>query len=453
MALHEVLTVTKHLGQPSGVPELDATGIVKPAHLPVAPPIQAQGTYREFGGAVAFLSNLSFRVQAGRGVINGARVTWPQTDVTLTAADPSNPRQDSIVVVDNGDGTGTPTSIDGTPAASPPTPDLDELTQLFLAYAFVPAGATALTIGRTVIYDEDNDWASSDSGATVDPADATAPLTGTVSVRFTGATSGNYVRFTNGAAVSLADAKQLHFLLKPTAAFPNAKSIRVTWYLAGVKVGQSVTLETSHGFTKTSTASQLVAVPMSQFQIPATATVDRLEFAVTGGGANIGFQLDDVVVEATSTALTIITVGPASATQSGTVKTKTTVPDPVAALHDRPVALLFQFGDGANGTIMAGAKAHITIPHPMRAKSWHARHTDNAVGDSTYQVRKAASIAAAMAGVGGTQPSISGAIGAEDTNGLDWTALDFAAGEVVEVELLTITTAKAASLTIMANPT
>lgn len=432
-----------------GIPKLDTAGIVEPKYLPVAPPIQAQGTYREFGGVVAFLSNLSFRVQAGRGVINGARVTWPQTDVTLSAADPTNPRQDSIVITDNGDGTGTPTSIAGTPAASPPTPDLDELTQLFLAYAFVPAGATALTIGRTVVYDEDNDWTSSDSGATVDPADTTTPLNGTISVRFTGASAGNYVRFTNGSAISLADAKQLHFLLKPTAAFPSAKSVRVTWYLSGVKVGQSVTLETSHGFTKTSTASQLVAVPMSQFQIPATATVDRVEFTVAGGGTTVGFQLDDVVIEATSTALTIITVGPASATQSGTVKTKVTVPDPTAALHDRPVPVVFQFGDSLFNA-QVGMKIRARLGYAATFKSWHVKL--GASGSATFAVRTATGVTGTFSSVGGTAPSVTTALGAEDVNGLDWTTTGVLDGDWIEVELTSITTAADATFVLLVTP-
>lgn len=450
MATTEVLTVPKHLGQPSGVPELDALGIVKPSHLPVAPPLQAQGTYREFGGGVAFLSNLSFRVQAGRGVINGSRVTWPQTDVTLAASDPGNPRYDSIVIVDNGDGTGTPTAISGTAAAVPPTPDLDELTQLFLIYALVPAGATALTIGKTTIYDEDNDWTSSDSGAAVDPANATAPLSGTVSVRFTAAAAGQYVRFTNGGAVSLADAKQLHFLLKPTAAFPNAKSIRVTWSLAGAKVGQSVTLDLSHGFTKTSTASQLVAVPVSQFQLPSGATVDRLEFYVAGGGAAVGFQLDDVIVEATSTAITIITVGPASATQSGTVRTRVTVPDPVAALHNRPLPMTFQFGDSLFNAL-AGMKLMVRVSgYDVDFTSWHARL--NVSGSATFAVRRATTVAGAFSSVGGTAPSVTTLVGDEDVNGLDWTTTGASDGHWIEVELVSITTAASATFVLMVTP-
>lgn len=452
MAQVELLSVEEHLGLPDGVPQLDADAIVKPVHLPVAPPLQAQGTYREFGGAVAFLSNLSFRVAAGRGVINGSRVTWPQTDVTLAAADGSNPRQDSIVVQDNGDGTGTPTSVAGTPAASPPTPDLSSLTQLFLAYALVPAGATALTIGTTTVYDEDDDWTSSDSGAAVDPASTSAPLTGTKSVLFTNAASGDYVRFTKGApAISLADAKQLHFSLKPAAAFPNAKSIRVTWYLAGVKVGQSVTLETAHGFVKSSTASQLIAVPISAFQIPATATVDRVEFYVNGGGAAVTFRLDDVTIESNSTAVTIVTVGPASATQSGTVKTKSTVPDPVAAFHGRDLPLTFQFGDSLFNAV-AGMKLRVRVSgYSANFKSWHARL--GASGSATFTVRVATSVTNAFASVGGTQPSVTTAVGAEDTDGLNWTTTGVSDGYWVEVELTSITTAADATLVIVVTPT
>lgn len=448
----EILTVEKHLGQSDGVPQLDANGIVRPAHLPVAPPPQALGTYLEQGGAVTFLSNLSFRVQAGRAVINGARVTWVQTDVALDAADPSNPRQDSIIIQDNGDGTGTPTKVTGTPAASPATPDLDPLSQLFLSYALVPAGATALTIGTTTIYDEDDDWTSSVSGGTVVAGSTSNPLAGTKSVEATNAAANAFVRFTNGAPVSLADARQLHCLIKPKAAFPNAKGLRFTWYLAGVKKGQSVTVEQSHGFSKSSTATQLVAIPVSAFQLPAGTTVDRLEIMVTGGGGNVGFWLDDVILEATSQAITVITVGPASTSQSGTVKIATADPDPIAALHGRPLALTFEFGDGVTAAVV-GQKAHVILPAGLSVAfvDWAAT-LHNVTGSATFAVRVATSVTAAYASVGGTQPSVATAKGATGSAS-SWTTTGASALQMVEVELTALTTASQATLIIGVRPT
>jgi hypothetical protein len=271
----------------------------------ISPPPQSQigqGTYLASGGGVAYSSGLSFRVSTGTAYINFVLVPFASALVTIGAADVSNPRIDAIVV----DNTGTLSVVAGTAAATPSTPNTDSLTQLVLSYVLVPTGASSLAITLIDIYKENTEWTSSVSGAAVVASSTNNPFAGTKDTEFTAAASGDYVRYTNASLISVDSAKQLVFQIRSKAAWPNPKSVLITWYAGTVKVGQSATLATGRfGFNSSTVGSyQQVIVPMTAFAIPAGTTVDRVEFKVNGGGGTIGFYLDNVVLESNSTVAT-----------------------------------------------------------------------------------------------------------------------------------------------------
>lgn len=314
---------------------------------PIVPPTssQLQGTFKEFGGEVAYLDDYDFRVSPCTYVINGTRYTSAQTDLTLSAADGSNDRFDTIVV----NSSGVATIVTGTAAANPAFPDIDPLTQLALTTISVGAGTTEPDIVPEEIYRDNGEWTTSQSGGTFDADSTSGPFAGTKCVLATAAASGHYVRFTKASPVSLAGQKQLVAMIQSiTNDWPNQKSLRLTWYLSGAKVGQSVTVSGGrYGFvdTNVSTFQQLV-IPIGDFLVPASTNVDRLEVLVNGTGATISFRLDDIVIEPESDDAVQTNPGTASSTVSGTVKTSSNETDPVVYTKADVDTLLSALGGG-----------------------------------------------------------------------------------------------------------
>lgn len=118
------------------------------------------------GGQLSVVSGLTIRIAAGSAIMpNGQLVDWVQTDITLSAADPTNPRLDRIEL--QAVSTNNTTVIDeaglnkilditqvtsiaalaGTPAGSPALPAAT-VGKISLGYALVPATAVALINGN-----------------------------------------------------------------------------------------------------------------------------------------------------------------------------------------------------------------------------------------------------------------------------------------------------------------
>jgi len=261
------------------------------ARLAPPPPQAASGTFLKTGGAVVWLTGLQFSVGAGEGYVNGALVSWAQQNITLDAADGSNPRFDFIVI----DATGTVQKITGTAAADPAIPSVDPELYLERRPVLVAAGATTPGTTATVLYDENDDWTLAASGGTI--ANSTSsPLAGSNSILGTAVANGHSFTLTKPAAgtTDLAAQDQLALKIKPTAAFPSNKALSLEWLQGGVVRGQRVALGPAHGFNKSSTLEQLVSVPVSAFGVPAGILVHALRGIVTGGGASVGFRIDDV---------------------------------------------------------------------------------------------------------------------------------------------------------------
>jgi hypothetical protein len=347
-------------------PQVDALFAELPPPTPTT--IVGPGTYIASGGSVAYITGLTFRVSAGVAYINFIRTPFVTTDITLSAANGSNPRLDAIVVGSDG----LVVKVDGTAAATPALPDLDPVTQAALTYILVPTSATSLSITTTDIYKENTEWTSSVSGGTVVANSTTNPYAGTKDIEFTAAATGAYARLTNGSSISLVSGRQLIFQIRSKAAWPNPKSLLVTWYNSGVKIGQSVGLLTSgsFGFDSSITSGyQQVAIPISQFLIPGSAVVDRVEFKVNGGGGSIGLYIDDVVLESTSSVAT----PPVPATpQNGTFK---------VAIGDETTAL-------TTGT----AKVTFRMPYAMNLTAIRSEvNTVSSSGTPTFDVNKSGS--------------------------------------------------------------
>ena len=80
------------------------------------------------GGIVTWKSGLTFNVSPCEYIISGTFYSTAATEVTLSTADPTNPRIDIIIV----DTTQSVTAITGTPAATPSKPTANPVTQIEL---------------------------------------------------------------------------------------------------------------------------------------------------------------------------------------------------------------------------------------------------------------------------------------------------------------------------------
>lgn len=129
-----------------------------------------------------------------------------------------------------------------------------------------------------------------------------------------------------------------------------------------------------------------------------------------------------------------------------------------AAGNESPKATVVVTRGTSTGQSVGFAFDHFTVgefvlrPLPFGGtfSKWWAKRESS--GDATWLVEYASSVTGSFASVGGTQPSVTGAIGSKDDDGLDWTTVTFVEGGVLKVTLVTYTGATVvAAITIGAT--
>lgn len=127
-----------------------------------------------YGGRLSLVSGLQVQISAGLALMpDGTLVSFPQTNVTLSSADPSNPRKDRIelhYVATNNTNVLDVNSVSkvldivytpsfpvlvGTPAGSPTVPVITS-TNISIGVVTVPAAALSLLIGNLSQLDGDH---------------------------------------------------------------------------------------------------------------------------------------------------------------------------------------------------------------------------------------------------------------------------------------------------------
>lgn len=254
----------------------------------------ASGSYLISGGGVAFVSDLDLIVSPAVYVINGVQYESELTPLTVTTADATNDRIDVIALTTSG----TAVLVDGTPGATPEKPDIDPATQLELTFVLVPATATTLGVTVTDVYLENTEYTTSQSGSAFNFASTNNPRTGTLCVEATSAANGNYAQFEAPSPIDAGDFDNLVFYIRSKASWPGPKSLTLSLRATNTLRGSSVTVsEGSFGFTSSNILTyQQIVVPMSLFGAGGLS-VNRLRIAVSGGGAAIGFYLDDITLQ------------------------------------------------------------------------------------------------------------------------------------------------------------
>src|SRR5215471_2992483 len=296
----ELETSTHFVQKPANPAPLAAADIdfsqVTVVGLPV-PVIPGQGSRIISGGGVAWTgTGLNFIVSAAQYMINGIIYTSPQTNITLAASDPTNDRIDTFALTN----LGTAVAITGIPAGPPLEPPVNPLSQVRDTTAYIAAGSSTPLITNEFIYLENTEWTTSASG-TFNPNSTNNPFAGLKDVEGTNAAQADQISFTKPAAgtVVLSNYASLVLQLRfKSPAWPNSKSFSVYWMNSGVVSGSVVTVKPGlFGLNGNNfTTYQQVVIPVSSFNT-GFSPVNALVIAVAGAGANIGFYLDNILLQ------------------------------------------------------------------------------------------------------------------------------------------------------------
>jgi len=249
------------------------------------------------GGGVVWTGGLNFTVGAAVYSIASTQYSSPQTNVTLAAADPTNPRIDVIAV----NTSGAAVVITGTPAGSPSAPTVDPTSQLALTFVTVAANATTPTLSSILVYDENStpptEWTCTPS-SNFNCNSTNNPYHSTHDIEATTAVAGNNVVLVNNATINPSSYTTFSFNIRNKASWPNQKSLSICFKNGSTTVGVCLGFKNGvFGYNQANiTGYQQIVVPLSQFQLGSTS-VDRVSFTVTGGGGSIGFYLDYMQIQ------------------------------------------------------------------------------------------------------------------------------------------------------------
>lgn len=252
------------------------------------------------GGGVVWESAYTFRVAAASYYINGTLYTSIEQTITLTAADAALDRIDVIAL----NTSGTVVKITGTAASTPSEPDFDPTTQLKLTFVQVAAASSA-PAGLTVenIYLENTEWTSSTSGTGWTVASTVNPYAGTKDIEGTNVAAAAYVQLQRGSSTALDTFTSLNMFIRSKATWAVGRFLRAQFFLNGVAKGTAVTINTGYwGFDSSITSGyQLNSIPIGNFVVPAGTLVNQLRITDVGGA--IGFYIDNITMQSTTTAV------------------------------------------------------------------------------------------------------------------------------------------------------
>lgn len=273
-------------GQPNNIVQSLADGIFVPSFI-------QNGLIS--GGSITWVSGYTYDVTTANYVIGGVPYVAPETQFTLSNADPTLNRFDLPVVNTNS----TITVITGTPADDPQVPSYDPLTQLPLTPILVTAGSTQPTVNQEWIYINNTEWTTTTSTPRINLASTNNPYSPTVDIEATLARNTDFITFTDPSPPTTTSLYTVvSFKIRSKLAFNTTSRIDLRFYNGASAVGNVVSLsDGAYGFNSGQTASyQTMTIPLPQFG--AIPTVTALYITVTTiGGNTIGFYIDDIQLQ------------------------------------------------------------------------------------------------------------------------------------------------------------
>src|SRR6185437_731738 len=193
--------------------------------------------------------------------------------VTLSTADPTFSRIDAVVATKQG----VDSVIAGIPSSNPELPQIDQTNEVLLTYIIVTAGETAPTVTVQTIYDQDTtgEWTPTASGFSPNFASTLNPYHSTKAIRVSSWSNGNSITFSSPIPISSNNYSVLTFYVYLASALANNSNVTVQFYNGAVVVGNTITLSSIYGFSKTKTGSyQPIAIPFSALGL--TGNVNRM---------------------------------------------------------------------------------------------------------------------------------------------------------------------------------
>lgn len=226
-------------------------------------------------------------------VIGGVVYTDGPETITLTNADPTNPRRDRFVLSASGWG-----FITGTPGAIPIAEEVNSITEIDRGDVRIETGATTPTITNESVYLENTEWVTSSGGlGTFNPNSITNPFAGTKVFEATDVQSGGNMLFTRSADFNVSNIDSIGLQLKLKSTMNNGRSLRAQFLdNLDVPVSQSIPLS----FVKSDIAGyQFCSLDKTDLGfVAATVRKLRITYSGTGGPSTYaGYFIDNVIIQ------------------------------------------------------------------------------------------------------------------------------------------------------------
>lgn len=311
------------------------------------------------------------------GVVSGCTVTWIEnydyevspctyriegvvyniasaTDITLSAADPTNDRIDVFYV----NTSSVAAALTGTPANPAEEPDIDVSTQLKISFAVVTAASTEPTLSIDDIYKENTgppaEWTYSDNTTNLNPASTTNPYAGTYDIEGTTVAAGDRFTMTVSPTPVFTDYVFLNFKIRSKASWASGRVLAIQFFSGATPLGNAVVFgQGTYGFQSTLTANyQNGSIPLGDFGDITGATAVRF---LRNGTGTIGFYIDNIILlEARSYYLpgidNVVGIAPISVSQSGNTAAVSLDANGVTNSYIRQSAGLSVIGNSTNST-------------------------------------------------------------------------------------------------------
>lgn len=193
--------------------------------------------------------------------------------VTLSTADPTFSRIDAVVATKQG----VDSVLIGIPSSNPELPQIDQTNEVLLTYIIVTAGETAPPVTVQTIYDQDTlgEWTPAASGLSANFASTANPYHSTKAIRISSWSNGNSITFSSPSPVSTNSYSVLTFYVYLASTLANNSNVTVQFYNGASVIGNTITLSSIYGFSKTKTGVyQPIAIPFSALGL--TGNVNRM---------------------------------------------------------------------------------------------------------------------------------------------------------------------------------
>ena len=209
------------------------------------------------GGNVVWSgTGLIFIVSPVEYLIRGEYFLIPdETSIELATANQIHDRFDTFYVDDQGN-IGV---ITGVASEDPVIPSVDPDTQLFLTSVLVRAGMETPEVNNLIIYDENEEWTGSNSGATVQFNATINPSRGNIHVDVTNIFNNNSLIFEGASPVALSEWDFLAFDIRLKENMTGQHSLWAVFQMNGTPVSSEIEVLVNKSSLTYQTASIAIA--------------------------------------------------------------------------------------------------------------------------------------------------------------------------------------------------